>query len=866
MNDKKISKFSHKLYFPITLFFLSVMIAIALYFLYNGRETINIVDNSFDSVAEKTNYLSSGTLKDVYISNLKYISSIETASFDMLIKDIRLDTRFLASLTSRRFQNNISTLKSIIKEPDINNIIDDEVSTKLTYDETFDSDNPEWKRDLSILSTVDTDLVYSVVDSAFVDRAFLVSDSGIVLTADNDTKQLFDENNNLRKTNVIGKKWYRNEKVATESDIYYDYDLLGDGKVLTFVYPFLKNNIPYGIVGQEVDLQEFHKELRGNNLHDFYITMIMQDNGEVIYCSDYKIEKYISDGKSNIKSYIDDVNSGKVASNSVIINDEDYFIAFNNLESTEEWYEVACINKKLIDDVINKTENLVNTESTMMKDTIYTNLNDSMIKMTLLVVFIALVCLSLFRYMSNKLTEPLDKLSSKIDNANVKELTTIEEDTSSLELNRLSINFNDMINRLNNYINEIKLFKDEKEQIKMELDFAKRIQQEMLPQKFPSYPDNIHFDLYAINVPEAEIGGDFYDFLKIGNLLYLIIADVSGSGIAAALFMAKAKTLLHSILKNKTDLTEVISTVNKELCDGNSEFYFVTVGLYCINLDTKEVTSVNAGHEDPIIIRRDNTVEVIKECHAPAIATDETLTFTLNSFRLEKGDILFLYTDGVVEAINKDEELYGISRLTELLKGIDIRTSKNIVSTVKKEVFAFSEGVDQYDDITMMCYRDTNFEEEELYVDESKATYKIVTDTDTINVEKIISAVMSRIYTFLNVTRKDFGHNSKDIELSIEEELANIIDYAYTKEEKAENKDRLEVIYSIDKEEREIRLEFIDGGKKFNPLKVDEPNLTPDYKERKVGGLGVFLIKTYVDEVTYDYVDNKNHLVMIKKY
>ena len=151
-------------------------------------------------------------------------------------------------------------------------------------------------------------------------------------------------------------------------------------------------------------------------------------------------------------------------------------------------------------------------------------------------------------------------------------------------------------------------------------------------------------------------------------------------------------------------------------------------------------------------------------------------------------------------------------------------------------------------------------------MDESKATYKIVTDTDTINVEKIISAVMSRIYTFLNVTRKDFGHNSKDIELSIEEELANIIDYAYTKEEKAENKDRLEVIYSIDKEEREIRLEFIDGGKKFNPLKVDEPNLTPDYQERKVGGLGVFLIKTYVDEVTYDYVDNKNHLVMIKKY
>lgn len=245
---------------------------------------------------------------------------------------------------------------------------------------------------------------------------------------------------------------------------------------------------------------------------------------------------------------------------------------------------------------------------------------------------------------------------------------------------------------------------EERQRISTELDVATRIQADMLPCIFPAFPDRPEFDIYASMNPAKEVGGDFYDFFMVDEThLALVIADVSGKGVPAALFMVIGKTLIKDHTRPNVDLGDVFSEVNDLLCESNSEGLFITAFEGILNLVTGEFRFVNAGHEMPFIAKSGSFYEAHKLRAGFVLAGMENMKYQSGSIQLSPGDKIFQYTDGVTEATNAAHELYGMKRLTDILVQNTDKKPAELLPAVKADIDAFVGEAPQFDDITMLC-------------------------------------------------------------------------------------------------------------------------------------------------------------------
>ena len=271
------------------------------------------------------------------------------------------------------------------------------------------------------------------------------------------------------------------------------------------------------------------------------------------------------------------------------------------------------------------------------------------------------------------------------------------------EIQSLSDSVYQMEVDINEYISDIKSITAEKERIGAELSVATHIQANMLPKVFPAFPGRTEFDIYATMNPAKEVGGDFYDyFLITENKLGMVMADVSGKGIPAALFMVIAKTLIKNRALMGESPSEVLYHVNNELLEGNEAGLFVTVWLAVVDLETGKGIAANAGHEHPALRRAGGEFELVKYRHSPAVATMEEMKYREHEFELHPGDTLFVYTDGVTEATNKDEKLFGEERLVEALNRKPDAEPDELLANVRDGINEFVQDAQQFDDITMM--------------------------------------------------------------------------------------------------------------------------------------------------------------------
>ncbi len=244
----------------------------------------------------------------------------------------------------------------------------------------------------------------------------------------------------------------------------------------------------------------------------------------------------------------------------------------------------------------------------------------------------------------------------------------------------------------------------EKQQISLELGIATHIQTSMLPCNFPAFPERKEFDVYASMTPAREVGGDFYDFFMVDEKhLAVVMADVSDKGVPAALFMVIGKTLIKDHTRPNEDLGEVFTKVNNLLCESNSEGLFITAFEGVLNLETGDFNFVNAGHEMPFICRAGSEFSVEKIKPGFVLAGMENIKYHAGNFKLEIGDKIYQYTDGVTEATNANKELYGMKRLEDALNMVKDRTPQEILAGVKADIDNFVGNAPQFDDITMLC-------------------------------------------------------------------------------------------------------------------------------------------------------------------
>ena len=318
------------------------------------------------------------------------------------------------------------------------------------------------------------------------------------------------------------------------------------------------------------------------------------------------------------------------------------------------------------------------------------------------IIIIVTIILAL-NFLKKQIIRPIEKVSreakrfateSNRSKHNLSNISDISEVTS------LALSIDKMERDTIKYIEDIKAATKEKERIGTELKLASLIQENSLPTDFPS---DASFDVYASMTPAKEVGGDFYDFKLIDDdHLMLTIADVSGKGVPAALFMMITKILLSENTILLKDPAKALTTVNNRICNNNKANMFITVWLGILELSTGKLVFANAGHED-FALKKGSVFKLNKTKHGIPVGVMEDYEYKNNEIKLSKGDKIFLYTDGVPEASNSNFQMFNLDRMIESLNKVKNESSKEILSGVKKSVDEFTENYTQFDDLTMMA-------------------------------------------------------------------------------------------------------------------------------------------------------------------
>ena len=272
------------------------------------------------------------------------------------------------------------------------------------------------------------------------------------------------------------------------------------------------------------------------------------------------------------------------------------------------------------------------------------------------------------------------------------------------EIGDLAASIDRMEERIRDYVGSITTITAEKERINTELTLAKRIQASMLPHIFPPFPDRKEFDLYATMDPAKEVGGDFYDYFLINpDHLGLVMADVSGKGVPAALFMMACKIILQSVAMLGRSAGEILTKTNEAVCSNNEMQMFVTVWIGILEISTGKLTAANAGHEYPVLMRAGGEFELFKDRHGFVIGGMDGVKYREYELQLNPGDKLFLYTDGVPEATDEEKNLFGTERMVNALNEAKDGPPEQVLKSVRRAVDGFVKEAEQFDDLTMLC-------------------------------------------------------------------------------------------------------------------------------------------------------------------
>lgn len=358
-----------------------------------------------------------------------------------------------------------------------------------------------------------------------------------------------------------------------------------------------------------------------------------------------------------------------------------------------------------ISDKYGQVIGIVSVQEPMSK--LYSARNEYLLTVSFYSLILTALFTVLFIYLNRKLIiKPIEKItratSSFVENNNsfsedLKEVRTNDE------IETLALSFAQMEEDLNNYIDNLQKVTSEKERVQTELNVATDIQKNMLPTIFPPFPEKSEFDIFATMEPAKEVGGDFYDmFLIDDDHLAFGIADVSGKGVPAALFMVIAKTLIKDHTTLGESPSEIFTNVNNLLCESNGNDMFVTAWLGILELSTGKLTYVNAGHNAPAIKRANGEFEYLKQRPGLVLAGLEGIPYRQAELTLEKGDKIYLYTDGVTEAQDKENTLYGDDRLLKILNQNSEASVYDLLPIIRKDIQSFVKDADQFDDITML--------------------------------------------------------------------------------------------------------------------------------------------------------------------
>ena len=474
------------------------------------------------------------------------------------------------------------------------------------------------------------------------------------------------------------------------------------------------------------------------------------------------------------------------------------------------------------------------SEAVFMRDaSLYTSIFMQVIIFATLFVFVYIL-------IKRVIINNLEKINDTLGKITRGDLNVTVDVRSSQEFSSLSDDINSTVSTLKRYIAEAAA------RIDKELEYAKQIQLSALPTNFP---EGEEYNIYAQMIAAKEVGGDFYDFYKLSdNTVAFLAADVSGKGIPAAMFMMTAKTIIKDLAESGMPVNEIFTRANEKLCENNESGMFVTAWMGILDITTGNLQFANAGHNPPLLKRANGGFEYLKTRAGFVLAGMEGVRYRAGELTLSPGDRLFLYTDGVPEATNTENKLYGEDRLITFMNQNATVDAVTLLPALKANIDEFVGEAPQFDDITMLMF---DYKPKEGGANMTYQTFPAKVEA------------LSDVLGFVDRTLESYECSMKiqtAICVAIEEVFVNVAHYAY-----GDGEGDMMLGIGFDEESRNITFRMSDKGTPFDPLKKPDPDITLSAEEREIGGLGIFITKKTMDTVSYAYENGENILTMIKK-
>ena len=693
---KTIRQSIQKMALQVSITALVVTIAVGVVSMLNIKKRV-ISDSARlgESAAEN----SAGILKEQIESNLLTIteSKAEYASsqFGRLAGYVRQYASYLHYLYLNEEQYNPVE----VLPPDNKN------AGKLVLMRDFANDNislPDVKDEIGLLGNVEPMFASAMsVDGDIITTIYLGTESGVMISYD----KYSDSGESQGNYNFFESSWYTQAKEA-ETLIFTDtyLDGYGRGETISCAAPFYDAADNFaGVVSMDVLISDINNSVIAMDYVNGAYAFLLDTNGKVIAAPeafrDTVGNNIVTDDNARLHGIADQILSGE---SGIAATDQAYY-AYAPIEGID-WILGVYFPTSVITE---KTDDITAVISENTSDTAQSIQNSILLAITIFVAGFIIIVIGVYfisKVFADRVVQPLlflQKDVQMISKGNLEHRAKIIQDD---EIGELANAFNNMSASLQEYIKNLSSVMAEKERIGAELNVATQIQADMLPSIFPAFPEREEFDIYATMQPAKEVGGDFYDFFLIDDdHLAVVIADVSGKGVPAALFMVIAKTLLKNRAQMGDSPAKVLEVVNNQLCENNKAEMFVTVWFGVMQISTGKVVAANAGHEKPIIRKADGEFEIFKDKHGFVMGGMEGMKYKEYEFEIEKGGCLFVYTDGVPEATSSDSELFGMERLVQVLNEEKDAPLPDILKSVKGSIDKFVKDAPQFDDITMLA-------------------------------------------------------------------------------------------------------------------------------------------------------------------
>ncbi len=729
-----------------------------------------------------------------------------------------------------------------------------ELAVQLIRSERLAEPSEEQRREILKLGNLQDLLMQYNANNDMIASVHLATGSGWVMVADYISDSKFAEGSDVPSTiEVKERQWFQRAMMAGQGQVVYT-DVMEDyhsgGDCVICVQPVFCRGELVAVAGAGFYLNNVNEAVLNTAVGETGYAFLVNQNGQVIMSSRTEGETAVRQGEAEdlregeneaLSQVVTDVLFGESGLKALTLDGKRVYLAYAPLAELHwGFFTVMDAEEAVAPARAGQRQILELSEGVARRQ-------DKAIS-NMLILYGAVLAVSAMAVSAagmmfgRHIAEPVRRLTEdvkKIDGGSLDYRIRIH---TGDEMEELGTAFNNMTAQIQIYVDNLARITAEKERVRTELQFAARLQADMLPDCKTAFPDREEFTLAASMTPAKSVGGDFYDFFLLDREhLALVVADVSGKGVPAALFMVTAKTVIRSQIKAGENLAETVERINNLLCADNRSGMFVTAWFGILDLTDGTLSYVNAGHCRPLLCRGDGGCEYLTEPGGFVLAGMYGMTYRQTSVRLRPGDLLFQYTDGVTEANSEEGAMYGEARLEQCLSEGTPGNPEEALELVWAKVAGFQGKAEQFDDITMLAVEYNG-------------------DIGTFRTESPAVENLPKLLSFAEEALARHAFDATDtykVLVALDEIYSNICSYSGA----------TEAAVSCEVSDAEARLRFTDDGRPYNPLENPDPNVEAEAEERPIGGLGFYMVKKTMDQVAYKYdrVRKQNCLVIVKK-